>query len=84
MIKKYIFIILLCRVFFTVAQEDSYSIKNSDINSIYSDFGVAYYGDKAVVLSSARKDMGVKKKDGWGIVNLFWRYTKGISIIQGK
>ena len=77
MIKKYIFIILLCRVFFTVAQEGSYSIKNSAINSIYSDFGVAYYGDKAVVLSSARKDMGVKKKRWMGNSQPFLDIYKG-------
>ena len=82
--KKNIFIILLFSVFFAVAQEDNYIIKNSDINSLYSDFGVVYYGDKRVVFTSSRKDKVVKKKNWIKNNQTFLDIYKGDISLEGK
>jgi len=54
--KKYIIVILVLSISFTFAQTSAgkYQIKNLDINTEYSDFGTAYFGDSAVVFSSPR------------------------------
>ncbi|MDD7887970.1 OmpA family protein [Flavivirga sp. 57AJ16] len=41
-----------------------YQIKNIDINTSYTDFGTAFYGD-SLVFSSSRKDNSSQKIDEW-------------------
>ncbi len=41
-----------------------YKIKNIDINTSYTDFGAAFYGD-SLVFSSSRKDNSSQKIDEW-------------------
>ena len=50
------------------AQEDNLSVKNSDANSVVSDFGVSYYGDDAVVFASTRRKPSIDKR--------IWRTNK--------
>ena len=84
MMKKNIFIVLLFSVLFVAAQENNYITKNSDINSLYSDFGVVYYGDNAVVFTSARKDITVKKKRWINNDQPFLDIYKGDMLSVGK
>lgn len=70
--KKNVVAIVLFSVLFTVAQEHNYSIKNSAINGMYSDFGTMYYGESTVVFASARKDVSVQKKNWLKNGQPFW------------
>lgn len=54
--KKVIFIIVLLVVSKMGFTQTQYSIKNLKMNTKYSDFGVAYYGDNDVVYSSSKRN----------------------------
>jgi len=53
--KKITSLLALLMVLMTYAQ-DNYSIKNLEVNTKYSDFGVSYYGNNAVFASSKKND----------------------------
>lgn len=55
--KKVILIILLFDVLFCYSQETEYQIKNLNINTEYSDFGISFYGKNKAVYASSRKDL---------------------------
>jgi len=60
--KIYIVTILFLFVFVGFAQTSSgkYTVKNLDINTKYSDFGTAYFGDSTVIFSSPRGKTMIK------------------------
>jgi outer membrane protein OmpA-like peptidoglycan-associated protein len=63
--KKYIVCIATLFVSFIALSQtvDRYEIKHlSDINTKYSDFGVAYYGDDQVVFASSRKVRSLRNR----------------------
>lgn len=51
--KKITLIIVL--LFGVVAYSQNYTIKNIDVNTKYSDFGVTYYGENSAIYSSTKK-----------------------------
>lgn len=60
--KKLIAIIVFLSVGYVYGQ-DNYKIKNLDVNTKYSDFGVAYYGGDAIYASS--KKVENKSRKNW-------------------
>ncbi len=60
--KKLIVIVLFLTVGYTYGQEN-YRIKNLDVNTEYSDFGVSYYGNDAIYASSKKTDN--KSRKNW-------------------
>ncbi|MCF6182502.1 OmpA family protein [Lutibacter sp.] len=63
--KKITLIIILFAIAFTNAQDLKYKIKNSVVNTKYSDFGVSFYGENTVVFASARKDKSIIRRGVW-------------------
>ena len=62
---KKITLVLLLFCVSLFAQEDNYSVKNIDVNTEYSDFGVAYLGDSTAIYASTRKDKNSIRKRVW-------------------
>lgn len=60
--KKIILAIVFLSVGYVYGQ-DNYQIKNLDVNTKYSDFGVSYYGDDAIYASSKPQDN--KSRKNW-------------------
>ncbi|AOW20892.1 OmpA family protein [Urechidicola croceus] len=60
--KKLILIVSFICSIICYAQEENYSIKNLDVNTEYSDFGVSYFGDSTVIYSSSKRKRTIKKK----------------------
>jgi len=59
-------IIITIAIFLTVGYiygQESYQIKNLEVNTKYSDFGVSYYGGDAIYASSKKEDN--KSKKNW-------------------
>lgn len=63
--KKITLIILLLCWGLMFSQDDNYSIKNLDVNTKYSDFGVTYIGDSLVVYASSKKLYRTIRKQNW-------------------
>jgi len=66
--KNILYIIFVFCIVTVSAQEDNYVIKNLDVNTENSDYGVAYYGNNVAVFASSRKDKSVRKRV-WGFNN---------------
>lgn len=47
------------------SQDDSYTVKNLDVNTKYSDFGVTYIGDTVAVYASTKKLFRTIRKRNW-------------------
>ena len=60
--KRFITLLVFLTVGFTYGQ-DSYKIKNLDVNTKYSDFGVSYYGGEAIYASA--KKTNNKSRKNW-------------------
>jgi outer membrane protein OmpA-like peptidoglycan-associated protein len=60
--KKIIFLLTVLFTIFGTAQQENYKIKNLQVNTKYSDFGVTYYGDNSAVFASTRKDKAIRKR----------------------
>ncbi|MBP8793076.1 MAG: OmpA family protein [Lutibacter sp.] len=60
--KKITFIIVLLFGVMAFAQSENYSIKNIDVNTEYSDFGVSYFGENSAIFASSKKVKGSRNK----------------------
>jgi outer membrane protein OmpA-like peptidoglycan-associated protein len=60
--KKIVTILVFLTVGYVYGQ-DNYSIKNLEVNTKYSDFGVSYYGGDAIYASSKKEDN--KSRKNW-------------------
>lgn len=58
---KKIIVLLVLATFFRAYGQENYVIKNLDVNTQYSDFGVSFYGDEVVFASSRPKDNESKR-----------------------
>ncbi len=66
--KKTIFFPLIGLLFsctFINAQFDNYKVKNLDVNTKYSDFGVTYLGDSTAIYASTKKIDNTLKRKIW-------------------
>ncbi|MCW2120518.1 OmpA family protein [Flavobacterium sp. 7A] len=59
--KITILLVFLCG-FAAFSQSQNYTIKNIDVNTKYSDFGVTYYGENGAVFASSKKVKGSRNK----------------------
>lgn len=73
--KKIIAIIVFLSVGYVYGQ-DNYRIKNLDVNTKYSDFGVAYYGGDAIYASS--KNLDNKSRKNWTNGQPFLELYQGV------
>ena len=72
-------IIAITIVFLTVGYmygQDSYRIKNLDVNTEYSDFGVSYYGGDAIYASSKKENN--KSRKNWTNGQPFLELFRGV------
>lgn len=76
--KKIIIAILYIVSTAVYAQSDIYSIKNIDVNTKYSDFGVSYYKDDKVIFASSRKDKAKYSKKWRPNNQLFLELYEGL------
>lgn len=60
--RKITFIIILIFGVVAVAQSQNYSIKNLEVNTEYSDFGVTYFGENNAVFASSKKVKGARNR----------------------
>lgn len=60
--KKITFIIILFLGIVAFAQNQNYSIKNIEVNTEYSDFGVTYFGENLAVFASSKKVKGARNR----------------------
>ncbi|MCF6213787.1 MAG: OmpA family protein [Flavobacteriaceae bacterium] len=60
--KKITVLLLFGTFFLNNIQAQVYTVKKSNVNTKYSDFGITYYGDTAVVFSSSRKNKFTKNR----------------------
>ena len=60
--KKITLIIVLLFGVVALAQNQNYTIKNIDVNTKYSDFGVTYYGANDAIYASSKKVKGSRNK----------------------
>ncbi|PIF30178.1 outer membrane protein OmpA-like peptidoglycan-associated protein [Flavobacterium sp. 9] len=59
---------------------ERYDIKDLDINTAYSDYGVAIYQDRSIVFASSRiPENGKSDKDGWTLDNYSSLYSAMLS-----
>lgn len=63
--KKITILILLFCWSFTYSQDDNYEIKNLDVNTKYSDFGVTYLNDTVAVYASSKQLFRTIRKRNW-------------------
>ncbi len=77
--------IILALVFLSVGYvygQDNYQIKNLKVNTKYSDFGVSYYGKKAVYASS--KPQNNKSRKNWTNGQPYLDLYKGLITSSGE
>ncbi len=63
--KNFSLILLLFSCALMNAQFDNYEIKNLDVNTEYSDFGVTYLGDSTAIYASTKKVENTIKRKIW-------------------
>lgn len=64
--KNFCLILLLLSCAFLNAQFEDYKIKNLEINTEYSDFGVTYFGDSTAIYASTKKvDENTIRRKKW-------------------
>ncbi|PHR68971.1 MAG: hypothetical protein COA67_11880 [Lutibacter sp.] len=63
--KKFSLILLLFSCAFINAQFDNYKIKNLDVNTEYSDFGVTYLGDSTAIYASTKRVENTIRRKKW-------------------
>lgn len=61
--KKITLIIILLIGVVTLAQNQNYTIKNIDVNTKYSEFGVTYYGENTAIYASSKKVKGTRNRN---------------------
>ena len=82
--KKITFIIVLLFGVMAFAQSKNYSIKNIDVNTEYSDFGVTYYGDSSAVFASSKKIKGTRNRTWYLNKQPFLELFKGTVTKTGE
>jgi len=79
--KKIIAIIVFLSVGYVYGQ-DNYKIKNLDVNTKYSDFGVSFYGGDAVYASSKKEDN--KSQKNWTNGEPYLELYRGVIVGDGE
>lgn len=82
--KKITLIIVLLFGFVAFSQNQNYTIKNLDVNTEYSDFGVTYYGENAAIFASSKKVKGSRNRTWYKNSQPFLKLYKGTVTNTGE